>query len=724
MNSAASVERRIATMLAEEALVRAPEGALAIVLERVDATSQRRRTWPSPGRVVPRIDSRRRLIVALVAALLIAGIAVAGALLVRPPDPAKDLSSLLIVEHQPYDASAPPQPINVLAIAPDASQRKLATIQPNQLPGTYSEWYSDVSVDGRLVLPVSLEGGASTFAVIDLRDPTAPALTPDAEGAMAKFGPDGRVAMSQNDGRIAVFDPRSMVTTRVRVPSTVSLLERDFGPGWSTDGGILVTTGTMPGSNAGGIGRLDPDDGATSDDARPYYAGLGARRVDGSGRSLRCDPSTDDPCDGPTTLRAVGKDGVRTVWTQTDTSVRVIDFAWAVDGGIWILTETTAAGPRLVVLHHVLPDGEMKQVVSLTGSADDPDPNAYSPAGSIAALPMDDAHVIVQLFDQSSRALWSIDPRAHVSTRLPDGVVAGWLFPTALTSPRPTVEQAHALPQAIQGEWAGDNVMLRVGSRVIDIPAVGTLGPTTATSRADGSLAIIGSAEGCPVSTATYHWSFEEPTLRLESLDDQCPARVSLLQGAFQRSLAHPDTGPAIAEPKRSYVVKDFSVPFRVEAPSEQGMRTYIESYRTDFITLHPIAGGTDMNLTFIVPQEGLLDPCDTRDGARTPFGGRRVGAYLANLRDVTLEPAGSVDIAGEETPLVRVASADPRCSEAVALFWTGGRSFHPYSVEPSTRIAIVERGNVDVVILMSRGEGTGRGERWVRELLGSIEWQ
>ena len=87
MNTTASVERRIAAMLADEGLVRAPESALADVLTVVDGTTQRRRTWPSPVIAVPRMDSRQRLIVALAAALLIAGIVVAGALLARPPDP-------------------------------------------------------------------------------------------------------------------------------------------------------------------------------------------------------------------------------------------------------------------------------------------------------------------------------------------------------------------------------------------------------------------------------------------------------------------------------------------------------------------------------------------------------------------------------------------------------------------------------------------------------------
>src|SRR4029079_9865468 len=92
MITTASVERRISAMLADEGLVRAPEGALADVLTVVDGTTQRRRTWPSPVIPVPRMAASQRLIVALAAALLIAGIVVAGALLARPPDPSKDLS--------------------------------------------------------------------------------------------------------------------------------------------------------------------------------------------------------------------------------------------------------------------------------------------------------------------------------------------------------------------------------------------------------------------------------------------------------------------------------------------------------------------------------------------------------------------------------------------------------------------------------------------------------
>ena len=77
MMTAATVERQLAEMLADEALIRAPEGALATVLGRVEDLPQRRRPLVSLGPNRLQLQGRRRLLLGLVAAVLAIGIAIA-----------------------------------------------------------------------------------------------------------------------------------------------------------------------------------------------------------------------------------------------------------------------------------------------------------------------------------------------------------------------------------------------------------------------------------------------------------------------------------------------------------------------------------------------------------------------------------------------------------------------------------------------------------------------
>jgi len=715
MITTASVERRIAAMLADEGLVRAPESALADVLTVVDGTTQRRRTWPSPVIAVPRMDSRQRLIVALAAALLIAGIVVAGALLARPPDPSKDLSSLVILEHQPFIEGGPPRPVGVVAIARDGSQRSVMTIEPSQLDGRYSEWYAGLSVDGHLVVPTTTEGGASAPAVLDLRDPTAHAISPDAEGAFPHFGPDGRLAMSQNDGRVAIFDPLTARTSRIDAAAMIGLAEHDFGPVWTAEGGLLTTTG--PAVDGHVTGQVDPDDLTTTSDAHPYYAGVGARRVDHDGRLLRCDPASDESCEGLITLHAI-TDASPVVWTQSDMSVRVIDYAWAIDGGIWILTETAAAGPRTVELLHVDMKGGSESIATLSGGADDPDPSSYSQAASFAAFSSDDARIVVAVAGQPPQ-LWSVDPRARRSTRLPDGIVAGWLAPNALSAPRPQVERAPELPDAIRGEWTRDHLQISVRRRSIDIGTHGVLGATTATVAPDGSVQIIEAKGTCAGITGTYQVESGGDALRLTAVDDACPDRIALLAGSYERALGHPDTGSVPIVPGTRYVATDFTVPFRVTIPA--GHAAYVDSNKRDFLNISAMIEGSMATVTLVVPQGDILQPCGVSPtGKRTPYPDW-VPAFLDKLIEVDFEQVGFLDVGTEPTRLVRAIPRDDTCEQA-ASFATA-QSFHSIPIAPSTPMGVIERGGVHILILLARKPDSTAEVAWVRDLLGSIEW-
>jgi len=718
MNSAASVERRIAAMLAEEGLVHAPEGALADVLTVVDGTSQRRPTWPAPVIAIPRIDGRRRSIVAIAAALLITGIAVAGAMLLRPPDQLKDLSSLVILEHQPYVEGAAPKPVVVLAVGPDGSQRTLMTVQPSQLDGTYSEWYAGLSLDGHLVVPTNTVGGGSAPAVLDLRDPTAHAITPDAEGAFPHFGPDGRLAMSQNDGRVAIFDPLTATTLRINAPTGITLEERDFGPVWTADGGLVVTTGSISSLNENAVGRLDVDDLSTTDSSRPYYSGVGARRVDADGRLLRCDPPTDESCDGSVTLHAVGN-GFPIVWTQTDASIRVIDYAWAIDGGIWILTETTGAGPRTVALLHVNAEGQSERVAALSGGADDPDPNSYSQAASFAAFSSDDARIIVAVTGQTPQ-LWSIDPKAGSSTRLPDGIVAGWLGPTTLSSPRPSVERPTELPDAIRGAWAHDHLLITVRQRSIDIGTHGTIGAATATVTPDGSIQIVETTGECKAMTGTYRLESDGGVLHVETVDDPCPSRSTLLEGTYDRALGHSDTGGVALTPGATYLATDFITPFRVTIPT--GRAAYVESNERDFLNILATFGsGSDSAMVTFIYSEGGLQPCGESPTGKATVYPDWVPDYLASLIEVDFQQAGGIDVGTEPVGLLRAVPLAKGCEQS-ASFRTAN-SFHSIPIQPSTPIGVIERDSVNVVMLLYMDPGSAEQDGWLRELLGSIEW-
>jgi hypothetical protein len=720
MNSAASVERRIAEMLADEAFVRAPEGTLATVLSRVDGLPQRRRSWPMSWPSASRREIRARWIIGLAAALLVAGIVIAGALLLRTSDPLRDTSSLVIVERHTFTEGAPPTPVGVLAVAPDGTQRTLMTIQPDQLEGPYSEWYAGLSADGYLVVPTTTSGGASVPAVLDLRDPTARSVTPDAEGAMPKIGPDGRLAMSQNDGRIAIFDPASRTTTWVAT-SGVSMLERDFGPVWTVDAGLLTLS---PPPGADGVVRLvqlDPRTMATSPGARPYYAGLGARRVDAAGRLLRCDVQTDDVCEGLVTLRAIDGTAMPIVWTQDDPALRVIDYAWAMDGGVWILTETAGAGPRTVVLDHVDPKGVSTKITTFSGSADDPDPSSYSSGGRFAAFSTDDARIVIELTGQPFSTLWSVDPRSASSTRLPDGIVAGWLAPTGLTSPRRTIDRAPDLPADLRGTWARDGVVVEFRRRVVLVRSGGSVGSdATANVRPDGVLEIQGQAGRCGPAIGTYGWSVDLGSLRLDALDEPCVERGTLLAGTFERAFGYPDTGAATTLPGSTYVAATFQRPFRITMPADRS--TTVGSNRALELSLSSTIGGESIRVTIIVPKAGLLDPCPADGSGRVSLEGERdIQSYLGSLADVTFEPAGTVAVGSTDTPLVRPVARDPNGCADLALFWTEG--FRPYRMTPGTRLAVVDRGDVEVVILVDADRGSEEAEAWLSELLASIEW-
>ena len=724
MISAATVERQVAEMLADEALIRAPEGALTEVLGRIEGLPQHRGPFVGIGLEHLPLRGRRRLVIAVVAALLAMGMAIAGAMLLRAPEPPDGVSSLVILVHQPYAENGPALPVTVLAIDADGSQRTIATIQPGQLEGRYAEWYAGLSIDGHLVLPTTTDGGGSIPAVIDLRNPTAPAQLPDAEGAMPKFGPDGRFAMDQNDGSTAIFDPLSGTTTAMRAVGGGMLVERDFGPIWTADGGFLAASGTGSTERTLDLFRIDAAGNRTDGFPRPYYAGVGPRRVDASGRLLRCDVQSEDPCDTVSTLRAVGPTGAPAVWTQSDGSTRVTDFAWATDGGLWIMTETTAGGPRTIEVRHVAPTGPSTLIATLGGPPDDPDPDSYQPAATFAAFAPDDSRIVLQVNDRPVTTLWSIEPRTSRTARLPDGIVAGWLGPKTLTSPRPPVERVPDLPEALRGDWVRDDTELDIGRHSVGL-RTGSWIRTAVDARSDrsGELVIddLSTIPGCASGLARYSWSVEGDRLVLHAIDDPCQQRAELLDGEFSHALGTPDTGGVTTQAGLSYVAPAFAAPFRATMPT--GAKTLVDTNRGDWVVLSSGPGGDAAVITLLVPKTGYSDPChpETSEPVQLQTGGS-VRTYLDGLRSVRVTSSGTITIGGRTVPTVRLQRVDPATCPEIDLFTLGGSFRGQYPVPETTRLAVVEHDGVNVVILIGNVAAEG-DDPWVRDLLGSLEW-
>jgi hypothetical protein len=231
------------------------------------------------------------------------------------------------------DGPLPADGITVVAIAPDGAERTLAHFGSDQLDGTFSGWPAPTTMsgDGYLAISTLVASGASIVQVADLRDSAAPVQIPDAEGWAGYWGPTGRLALTQNDGSIAIFDPATGRTDRVLVPPGVRVLEFP-GLRWSETGGVLAQDDDIASNptNVGYRGLLGEIrlDGAFEPGPVPEVKdGVGPRRTRPSGERLRCNVLEETTCDSDDTLMSIG-DGVDEVWTETDPDLRIADYAW------------------------------------------------------------------------------------------------------------------------------------------------------------------------------------------------------------------------------------------------------------------------------------------------------------------------------------------------------------------------------------------------------------
>jgi hypothetical protein len=717
MNANTPIERRIAVMLSEEALVQAPERVLEAALLRVDGLAQRRSPWARLAEQWAAVSGRRRLLIVLAALLLATGAAAAGAALLRPVDPPVDPSHLILIQ-RPSDLPGQQGAVSVYAVDTRGTPRVLTTLDAARLGGDPGEARASVSSDGYLAVPVRWGDGGIGPAVVDLRDEAASMIRPDGLTYDVRFGPDGRLAMQLNDGRIAIFDPARGTTRWLTSPSGLDLSVGGDGLTWTATGGLLGQSGAS--SDRLVVMEAVDDTGRPIDVPVGVYDGVGPRRVDRDGRWLRCQVQVAYPCnERRTDLHALSASGVPIVWSEDDPDVGVADYAWAADGGLWLLTETTAPGPRTVTVHHVGTDGRDSVIATFDGTADGPDPDSHFEAARFAGFAPDDSRMVVAITgpDGGAGSTWWLDTRSHRTERLPDAVVAGWIEPTTLTEPRVPVERVLGAPDAIQGLWSDGFTTIQITQTGFTL-RTGTWERPTVPVRSTGDDTItienLSTIPGCSAGDTTYRWSIDGARLTLSPVDEPCVQRSGILARTFERALpASNGADPPFADPGVTYRTTAFAEPFRITIPPDA--RTDVRT--TDEWDMDLARHDGSAMVHVFVPRRGMVDPC-VRRGTAIPIGAGIDGVmdYLTSRQALLITPYKPVHIGATEESTIWI---DPMQKCPMELFVDSDGS--SYTSIP-TRLAVVERPDgtaVAFVITTSSPED----EPWVDELLSSLDW-
>jgi hypothetical protein len=717
MNANTPIERRIAVMLGEEALVHAPERVLETALLRVDGLAQRRSRWARLAERWAAVSARRRLLLVLATLLLATGAVAAGAALLRPIDPPVDPSHLILIQ-RPNGLPGQQGPVAVYAVDAQGSVRVLTTLDVARLGGDTGEGRASVSSDGYLSVLVRRDDGGARSVIVDLRDATASTLRPDGLADDARFGPDGRLALQLNDGRIAIFDPTRGTTRWLAARSDLDMSVGGDRLTWTLTGGLLGQSGSS--SDQLVMMEAVDDTGSRIDGTIGVYDGVGPRRVDRDGRWLRCQIQYASWCDETRTdLHALSASGTPVVWSEDDPTIGVADYAWAADGGLWLLMETTAQGPRTVTVHHIGFDGRDSVIATFDGAADGSDPDFHFPAGSFTGFAPDDSRMVVTIagLDGLPASTWWLDTRSHREARLPDAAVAGWIAPTTLMEPRAPVERVVGAPDAIQGSWSDGFTTVQITQAGLTL-RTGTWVRPTVPVRSTGADTIVienlSTIPGCSPGDASYRWSIDRATLTLSPVDEPCVQRGENLARTFERALPESNGGDtAVADPGVTYRTTKFFEPFRITIPPD--MRTDVRA--TDEWDMDLARhDGTAMVHVF-VPKRGMDDPC-VRRGTAIPIGAGIDGVmdYITSRQALLITPYKPVHIGATEQSTIWI---DPMQKCPMELFVdSDGSSYTPIP----TRLAVVERPDGTAVAFVITTSST-EDERWVDELLGSLEW-
>jgi hypothetical protein len=744
MNAEFDLDRQLASWFASDAPPRAPDRVLAVALERVERTGQRRRIRPGLRVGWSSLTPTRRLALAVgLLVAVLAGALLAGALFRTPPG---DPPATLVVTRP--DGPLPADGITVVAIAPDGAERTLAHFGSDQLDGTFSGWPAPTTMsgDGYLAISTLVASGASIVQVADLRDSAAPVQIPDAEGWAGYWGPTGRLALTQNDGSIAIFDPATGRTDRVLVPPGVRVLEFP-GLRWSETGGVLAQDDDIASNptNVGYRGLLGEIrlDGAFEPGPVPEVEdGVGPRRTRPSGERLRCNVLEETTCDSDDTLMSIG-DGVDEVWTETDPDLRIADYAWTRDGdGLWALLESVGAGPRQVFLERIsLPDGERTRIAAFAAGADDPDPGAWITAGSFAGIAPDDSRIVIVTYGdpETDGGSYIVDTEDGSVAGL-DGQVAGWLREDTLTRSRPSVERVVPAPDELRGEWVANLVddvgPVRAGTRRLTIRGTSAmLDANPDDPRIAFAIGSVGrdrvrltqrSAMGrCSVDGAgTYAWSTDgDGVLRLTVVEDSCAERRALFGRSFLPALPYPDTSGAPAPTGRRLVVPELGT-LSIVVPSE-GQPSVFRHGFGGFRVSRTADDPLDATVTILHIERGVSDLCE---GYGTEYVlGSGIRGALAQVERLSTqglrydpEPttvAGRPAVTGTLT-----IDSDASCAyDSGPNLWSDHGT--GWDFRDGDRMTIVEAPDGTTLAIHTNG-ASDAGRDWADQLVASISFE
>ena len=433
MTDVLDFERQLDDWFAGETPGRAPDRILATAMERVTTIGQRRSIWTRLRTGTPIVGWQRVLVLALVVlATVLAALLVAGALRRDPPLAIHDPDLVVLREG------------HIVAIARDGTERELGRLTNETLGSDVKLIISAlVSPDGHLLVNRIKDDQTAGLVVFDLRHMDAAPLVPDVQGYRYGFAPDGTLGIVTADG-IATVDllsgrSRSTVLSGAPGDPVHRPLTPDGLVNWAADGTtILAETGRLTVDTEGKLttatlGRLDFDGTFTAGAVPAYDEGFRARRIGPDGEVLRCRREADSACYfllGE--LFAVTDDSAPSVWTNPDPSMRLVDFSWAVDGGLWLLLETAATGPRSVSLVHVSATLESRTVATFAAEPRDKDQGLYVTSAYFEAIAPDDSRLVVSINEPSVRRVpYIIDPSGGRPIRI-DLEIAGWLQPGVL----------------------------------------------------------------------------------------------------------------------------------------------------------------------------------------------------------------------------------------------------------------------------------------------------